>query len=75
MLLCVAGGLVGIAVGIGVSYGLADREIGGQEMTTVIQSWSIVLAFVVAGGVGLVSGIYPALRATAVDPIAALRNE
>jgi putative ABC transport system permease protein len=75
LLLCVAGGLVGIAVGIGVSYGLAGRQIGGQEMTTVIQSWSIVLAFVVAAGVGLVSGIYPALRATAVDPITALRNE
>lgn len=75
LLLCAAGGVVGILLGVGVSVGLGGREVGGQEMTTVVQAWSIALAFVVAVGVGLVSGIYPAVRATAVDPIAALRNE
>ncbi len=75
LLLCTAGGVVGIVVGVGISVGLGGREVGGQEMTTVVQAWSIVLAFAVAAGVGLVSGIYPAVRATAVDPITALRNE
>lgn len=69
------GGLVGIGVGIGASLIIDGREIGGQEMTTVIQPWSIVAAFVVAAGVGFASGSYPAYRATAVDPISALRNE
>ena len=69
------GGLVGIAIGVGVSLAVDGRELGGQEMTTLIQPWSIAAAFVVAAGVGLASGSYPAYRATAVDPIAALRNE
>ena len=44
-------------------------------MTTVIQPWSIIAAFAVAGGVGLISGSYPAYRATAVDPVEALRSD
>ena len=69
------GGLVGVGLGVAVALAVDGREIGGQEMTTLIQPWSIIAAFAVAGGVGLVSGSYPAYRATAVDPIAALRNE
>ena len=69
------GGVVGIAIGIGASLALDGRELGGQEMTTLIQPWSIAAAFLVAAGVGFASGSYPAYRATAVDPIAALRNE
>ena len=69
------GGIVGIAIGIGTSFALDGRELGGQEMTTLIQPWSIAMAFLVAAGVGFASGSYPAYRATTVDPIAALRNE
>ena len=69
------GGLVGIAIGIGGSLALDGRELGGQEMTVLIQPWSIAAAFLVALCVGLASGSYPAYRATTVDPIAALRNE
>ena len=73
--LCLFGGLAGIAIGIGVSLAMDGRELGGQEMTMLIQPWSIAAAFLVAVAVGLASGSYPAYRATTVDPIAALRNE
>ena len=75
LVLTVGGGLLGIALGVGLSLGIDDRTIAGQEITTLIQPWSVVVAFVVAAGIGLISGSYPAYRATAVDPIAALRNE
>ena len=69
------GGVAGIAIGSGVSLAVDGREFGAQELTMLIQPWSIAAAFLVAAGVGLASGSYPAYRATTVDPIAALRNE
>ena len=73
--LSVFGGIVGIAIGVGASMAINGRELGGQEMVTVIQPWSIAAAFVVAAGVGFLSGSYPAYRATVIDPVVALRNE
>ena len=75
LMLSIFGGIVGIAVGVGTSLAINGRELGGQEMVTLIQPWSIAAAFLVAAGVGLASGSYPAYRATVIDPVAALRNE
>lgn len=73
--LSLIGGVAGVLIGVGASLLVDGQTIGDQEMTTVIQAWSIVVAFGVAAGIGFLSGIYPAWRATVVDPIAALRNE
>ena len=75
LLLSIFGGIVGIAAGVGISVALNGRELGGQEMVTLIQPWSIAAAFFVAAGVGFASGSYPAYRATVIDPVVALRNE
>ncbi len=73
--LSIVGGLLGVLLGVGVAVGLNGREVSGQAMTTVIQPWSIGVAFAVSGAIGVLSGIYPAYRASRLDPIAALRNE
>ena len=73
--LCIGGGILGILIGVGVAVGINGRDIAGSPMTTVIQPWSILVAFCVSAGIGAASGSYPAYRASRLDPIAALRNE
>ncbi len=73
----VAGGLVGIASGIGVAQFLDGRSIAGlgSNVQTVISWTSVVVAFCVSGIIGLFFGLYPASRAARLNPIEALRYE
>ena len=70
------GGIIGIVIGSFVSLAL-DGQIQFDDFTirTVIQPLSIVIAFAVSFIIGLISGVYPAYRASKLDPILALRNE
>jgi len=69
-----SGGLIGLAIGWGVAQVITvvGREFG---IGATISPDIVVLAFSVAVGVGLFSGIYPATRAARLDPIEALRFE
>ena len=71
ILLTILGGLIGIACGWGIA-----KLITMFASTTTVVSWtSIVLAFGVSAGIGLVFGFYPARRAARLNPIEALRYE
>jgi putative ABC transport system permease protein len=71
VLISMGGGLVGIAFG----YFLAWLIAATAEWKTIVSPMSLVIAFGVSVTVGIVFGIYPARKASRVDPIEALRYE
>lgn len=71
VVLSTAGGIIGIAMGVLIP--VVITQLAG--MPTVITPQSIVLPLVISLGVGIVFGLYPAVRAARVDPIVALRHE
>jgi putative ABC transport system permease protein len=63
------GGLIGVALGIGGARAISIYA----DWRTVVSTQAIVLSFGVSAIVGVVFGLYPAVRAAMVDPIEALR--
>jgi len=69
VILSVAGGIIGILLGLAASYILAKFFI------SQVTPWSIFLAFGFSAAVGIIFGIAPAYRASRLSPIEALRYE
>jgi putative ABC transport system permease protein len=69
LLISFVGGVTGIFFGIGISRLIA--WLAGWS--TIVTLTSILLAFLVSAAVGLVFGIYPAMKAARLDPVEALR--
>jgi len=65
------GGLIGIGVGSSLAIIMAKLA----HWPSKISLWSIVLAFIFASATGIFFGFYPALNASRLDPIQALRHE
>jgi len=71
VLLSGAGGLMGVLLGVTIPF-IVTYAAG---MKTIITLWSPLLAFSISGLIGVVFGLYPALRAADMDPVEALRHE
>jgi putative ABC transport system permease protein len=71
VMLCLLGGVVGVALGAGAAYGLSRAA----SWKASISPMSVVLAFAFSAAVGVVFGVWPARRAAKLDPIQALRYE
>jgi putative ABC transport system permease protein len=71
VVLSVVGGLIGVALGFGIAILISQVTPLPYSLTW----WSIVLGVGLSSIVGIVFGIYPAAKASRLDPIAALRYE
>jgi putative ABC transport system permease protein len=70
------GGLLGISLGVGLAYVatlILRRALGAWALH--LEPWAMLLGFGSSLLVGLVFGLYPALRAARLDVVEALRNE
>jgi putative ABC transport system permease protein len=68
-------GTVGSAIGVGLGILLAKLLSATTPLPASVAPWSIVVGVALGAGVGIVSGVYPASRASRLDPILALRQE
>jgi putative ABC transport system permease protein len=71
LVLAVAGGVIGVAVGVGIAWRLAVAF----GWPVLFRADVVLLAVGFSGLVGVVFGLYPARRASRLDPIQALRFE
>jgi len=73
--LSLLGGLIGVALGWGISRLMGQIQFGGSTITPMVGLDSILLATLFSLAVGLFFGIYPATRAARLQPVEALRYE
>jgi putative ABC transport system permease protein len=72
--LCLLGGAVGLLLGEALAFGISRIPGAGLESATV-PAWAVAMSLGFSGAVGLVFGMFPAIKASRLDPIEALRHE
>ena len=71
ILLSVTGGVIGVILGVSISFSLHQFA----HVATQIEPWSIIISFAVCTFTGVFFGWYPAKKAARLDPIEAIRYE
>ena len=74
IVLCSVGGLIGVLIGQGMT--IAMKYMPNSPLAeAAVPMWAIALSFGFSGGVGVVFGMFPAIKAARLNPIDALRHE
>jgi putative ABC transport system permease protein len=71
VIMCLIGGLIGIGIGFGCALGLRTLT----SFPAAVKTWVAVLGVVLSSGIGMFFGIYPAIKASKLDPVTALRAD
>lgn len=74
LMLCLMGGLMGLLCGQGLTSVMASFKEAKLDQAH-IPGWAIALSFGFSAAVGLIFGMFPAIKAARLDPIEALRHE
>jgi putative ABC transport system permease protein len=71
VLQCVVGGGVGVLIGFGCALALRQTT----SFPASVQTWVAIMGVMISSVIGLFFGIYPAVKASKLDPVVALRTE
>ena len=71
IVLTAVGGMVGIGLGAGISWVIH----AASKLPTYVSMWSVMTGVLFSAAVGLFFGLYPAMRASRLDPVDSLRYE
>ena len=74
-MLSLAGGIIGLLIAVMGTLLVSGLDLGGYEVSAPISTDIVIIAILVAVGIGLISGSYPAFRAARLDPIESLSHE
>lgn len=79
IVMCGIGGLLGIGLGIGIGYACSSIAV---QVVKVVPEWPVVISLqwmavsvTISACIGIAFGLYPAVRASQISPIEALRTE